>query len=106
MKMAKIYITKIDNRAITREELEKAFNDFKCESAYMSKFDSCEDYIDDQLMRGDLKEEEFNDYLVQHMDDDLREQVASELAPCSNEDFYNRYCELHLAKYGEEYELN
>jgi hypothetical protein len=40
------------------------------------------------------------------MDDDLREQVAGELAPCSDEDFYNRYCELHLAKYGEEYELN
>jgi hypothetical protein len=106
MKMAKIYITKIDNRAITKEELEKAFNDFRSESAYMSKFDSCEDYIDDQLMRGDLKEEEFDNYLLQHMDDDLREQVASELAPCSNEDFYNRYCELHLEKYGEEYELN
>ena len=104
--MAKIYITKIDNRAITREELEKAFNDFKSESVYMSKFNGCEDYIDDQLMRGDLKEEEFDNYLLKHMDDDLREQAINELAPCSDEDLYNRYCELHLTKYGEEYELN
>lgn len=104
--MAKIYITKIDNRAISKEELEKDFNDFRSESSYMSKFDSFEDYIDAQIMNGYLKEEEFDDYLLQYMVDDLREQVVDELAPCSDEDFYNRYCELHLEKYGEEYELN
>lgn len=28
------------------------------------------------------------------MDDELREKVHYELAPCTNEDFLKRYCEL------------
>lgn len=34
------------------------------------------------------------------MDDDLREQVHSELAPCRAEQFLVRYCELHERKFG------
>lgn len=40
---------------------------------------------------------------VQLMDDDLREQVHAELAPCTEEEFLERYKELHLQKYGEEF---
>ena len=38
--------------------------------------------------------------VVMLMDDKLREQVHAELAPCSEEDFAKRYCELHFEKYG------
>ena len=39
-----------------------------------------------------------------YMDDELREQVHQELAPCSNQTFYDAYCALHREKYGVEFE--
>lgn len=32
--------------------------------------------------------------IVNMMDDDIRERVADELAPCTNEEFLKRYLEL------------
>lgn len=46
------------------------------------------------------------DTIVGMMDDEIREQVHAELAPCTDEEFYARYCELHEQKYGEEFEIN
>ena len=40
------------------------------------------------------------DAAVMLMDDELRERVHTELAPCTNEAFLERYCELHVEKYG------
>lgn len=37
---------------------------------------------------------------TQLMDDDLREQVHAELAPCEPESFLSRYQELHQDRYG------
>lgn len=51
-----------------------------------------------------MTHQEFEAY-VMLMDDDLREQVHAELAPCTDEEFLTRYQELHLAKYGEELEV-
>jgi len=39
--------------------------------------------------------------VVEHMDDDIREKVHAELAPCSRCEYLARYAELHHAKYGE-----
>ena len=41
-----------------------------------------------------------------YMDDDLREQVCRELVPCLPQEFLDRYCKLHKAKYGEEFVVN
>lgn len=41
--------------------------------------------------------------IVQFMDDELREQAHAELEPCTNEEFFARYCQLHHAKYGKEF---
>ena len=49
--------------------------------------------------------EEFNTY-VNYMDDELRERVAWELAPCSDEDFMDRYVYLHYETFAEEFEIN
>lgn len=46
------------------------------------------------------------DAIVNLMDDELREQVHAELAPCSNEEFLTRYLELHEQKFGEEFTVN
>lgn len=46
------------------------------------------------------------DTIVGMMDDEIREQVHAELAPCTEEEFFARYCELHEQKFGEEFEIN
>ena len=42
---------------------------------------------------------------VNLMDDGIREQVHAELAPCSDQEFLNRYMELHEEKFGEEFTI-
>lgn len=46
------------------------------------------------------------DAIAELMDDEIREQVHAELAPCTEEEFFARYCELHEQKYGEEFVVN
>lgn len=46
------------------------------------------------------------DVLVNYMDDELREQVHMELAPCTEEEFLTRYIELHREKFDEEFDVN
>lgn len=45
------------------------------------------------------------DAAVALMDDDIREQVHAELAPCTPQAFFDRYCQLHAERYGEPWEL-
>lgn len=42
---------------------------------------------------------------VNAMDDDLREELHAELAPCSNEEFLERYKEEHEKRFGEEFQI-
>lgn len=37
------------------------------------------------------------------MDDELREQIHADLAPCTEQEFYNEYCERHFFKFGENF---
>lgn len=46
------------------------------------------------------------DVAVSLMDDDLREKTNMELAPCTEQEFFEAYCKAHKEKYGEEFELN
>lgn len=43
---------------------------------------------------------------VNLMNDELREFIHDELAPCTEQEFFDKYCEEHFNKYGEEFELN
>lgn len=45
------------------------------------------------------------DACVNLMDDELREQAHRELAPCSEQEFIDRYCQLHTQKYGEDFQV-
>ena len=40
------------------------------------------------------------DSCVSLMDDDIREQVHADLAPCTEQEFLDAYCERHAEKYG------
>lgn len=46
------------------------------------------------------------DAAVNLMDDDIRETIHNELAPCTEQEFFTAYEKAHAAKYGEEWELS
>lgn len=39
------------------------------------------------------------------MDDDLREDIHRELAPCADQEFFSEYTKRHAEKFGEIWEL-
>ena len=43
---------------------------------------------------------------VELMDDELREQLHREMAPCTNQEFYDAYVKAHAEKYnGEKFQI-
>ena len=46
------------------------------------------------------------DTMVEYMDDDIREELHRELAPCTDAEFLEAYKEKHLVKFGETFTLN
>lgn len=44
------------------------------------------------------------DVAVNLMDDDLREELNAELAPCSDQEFFDAYARAHEERFGEEWE--
>ena len=49
--------------------------------------------------------EEF-DLFTHYMGDDIRERTAWELAPYTEQEFIDRYVELHYETFAEEFEIN
>ncbi|WP_278558883.1 hypothetical protein [Acidaminococcus intestini] len=48
----------------------------------------------------------YYDAAVEMMDDDLREELHREMAPCTNQEFYDAYVKAHAAKYnGEKFQI-
>lgn len=43
---------------------------------------------------------------VQLMDDEIREKLHFDLAPCTDQEFFTAYEKAHEEKYGEEWELS
>ena len=43
---------------------------------------------------------------VMLMDDDIREELAAEMAPCTEQEFFNAYEQAHMEKFGEEFKVN
>lgn len=46
------------------------------------------------------------DAAVMLMDDEIREALHEDMAPCTDQDFFSAYEARHEAKYGEEWELS
>lgn len=42
---------------------------------------------------------------VNLMDDEIRETLHAELAPCTVQEFFDAYCKAHEEKYGEEFAI-
>lgn len=45
------------------------------------------------------------DVCVNFMDDEIREELHAEIAPCTEQEFLDAYVERHAEKYGEEFEI-
>lgn len=59
-----------------------------------------ENYLN--LTKSDAREEYYN-ACVELMDDDLREEIHSNSAPCYQSEFLKVYSARHLEKFGEEF---
>ena len=42
---------------------------------------------------------------VNLMDDEIREALHAELAPCTEQEFFDAYCKAHEEKYGEKFAI-
>lgn len=42
------------------------------------------------------------EFSINFMDDEIREELNEELAPCTEQEFFTAYEEAHAAKYGED----
>ena len=42
---------------------------------------------------------------VNLMDDDLREELSADLAPCTEQEFFEAYAKAHENKFGDAWEL-
>lgn len=45
------------------------------------------------------------DVAVSFMDDDLREQIHGDLAPCTDQEFFDEYAKRHKKEFGEVWEF-
>ena len=43
------------------------------------------------------------DAAVMLMDDEIREAIHSDIAPCTEQEFVDEYCKRHFEKYGEDF---
>lgn len=46
------------------------------------------------------------DVAIAMMDDEIREDLHAELAPCTDQEFFDAYAKAHAEKFGEEWELS
>ena len=46
------------------------------------------------------------DAAVQHMDDEIREDLHMEIAPCTEQDFFTAYENEHIKRHGEQWFLS
>ena len=44
------------------------------------------------------------DAAVALMDDETREEVHADIAPCSEQEFFDAYCKAHYDRFGEDFE--
>lgn len=45
------------------------------------------------------------DAAVNFMDDEIREMLHEEIAPCTDQEFFDAYCKAHEDRFDEEWEL-
>lgn len=57
------------------------------------------------IVKNDYGVEIDYDAAVSLMDNDIRERLHRELAPCSTQSFFDAYCDEHKREFGEDFEF-
>ena len=57
------------------------------------------------IVRNEWDVEFVYEAIVPYMDDEIREDLCREIAPCTEQEFFDAYCKAHEEKFGEEFEL-
>lgn len=87
-------------RAEDRDEMEKIYylddEDAECIARELEK-------IRDRKVVDENGNERDWDAIVSMMDDDIRERLHAEMAPCSNQEFFDAYVKAHWEKFGESF---
>lgn len=95
------------------EELKKRFFEF-CRKEAINPSELIRQWIQDWIKRKEAErvkvilhghEVDF-EAAVMLMDDQLREELHRELAPCAPQEFLDEYVRRHRAKYGEDFVVN
>lgn len=81
-------------QGLTEDEVNAIFEDFYAEVAEDVAEEAAATIIED----GNF------DAAVELMDDEIREAVHADLAPCSDVDFLKEYARRHFLKYGKRFE--
>lgn len=90
-------------RASDREELKKEYDltDWEADVMVEELERQANQYVEDE--DGHLV---YYAAAVELMDDDLREQLHMELAPCTNQGFYDAYVKAHAERFnGEKFQI-
>lgn len=85
-----------------REAVEMAFANWQ----YFDTFECFMEYDDNITVINSAGTEIDYNAVVNYMDDEIRETLHEELAPCTEQEFFTAYEKAHLEKYGEEWELS
>lgn len=90
-------------RATDREEVKKEYDLTDWEADVMA---------DELAKLADQYVEDEDGHMINYaaavelMDDDLREQLHMEMAPCSNQEFYDAYVKAHAERFnGEKFQI-
>ena len=89
-------------RSSDREEFKKEYDLTDWETDVMAEEleKLADQYVEDE--NGHMID---YDAAVEMMDDDLREQLHQEMAPCTNQEFFDAYVKAHAAKFGEKFQI-
>lgn len=92
----------------TESELNELYSKFKGEMIFdtFDAFVCAHEEIKESGKAQEIVKKGLFANAVSLMDDELREKVHNDLAPCSDEVFITAYMFLHEEKYGEEFAVN
>lgn len=82
------------------------FSDSRAAELVQSEDDMWSDDTEPGMVTNQSGTKVYWDVAVEMMDDDIREELARELSPCTDQEFFAVYEKAHKEKYGEEWELS
>ena len=86
----------------TKDELEQAMKTMDGQNHRITWEEP--DWADDQA--AEMISEGLFDAAVELMDDEIREEIHADLAPCTDEEFLAEYIRRHQDKFGETFKVN